>query len=148
MPKSTNEQMSEEESEKQICNTCEQEIPERCPYCRQFVYDDSDSDDDECDECGQAMPEEEVEEYDVIKRRHGVLQPMCNLCRRPLEKCPECKEEFDGYLDSRGRRHYGADPDDDDDTDEEEEEDDDEENESKEGDQKGKGSQGRRYYNF
>ncbi len=140
--------MSEEQSDKEVCPKCEQEIRETCPYCKQFVYDDTDSDDDnECDECGQELPDEdEDKEYEVIKRRHGVLQPICNLCKRPLETCPECKEDFDINIDSQGKRHYDADTDDEDDDEEEEDEDDDED--ADEVGQKGKGYQSRMFYDY
>ncbi len=121
-----------EMSDKGFCTNCKQEIVERCPCCLQFVYGVKDPE-EVCEDCGQELPEEEEEvreeKYDKIRRKHGVQQPICNLCRRGMPQCPECKEDFEDYSDSHG--YPKRDSDDDDDDDEEEDTEDEEEDEDK-----------------
>jgi hypothetical protein len=89
--------------EDETCNSCGQEIPDKCTLCDQFVLDPPDED-DQCEECGQELPDEDEEsdeeedsheEHEYVCRKKGCEQPLCTICKRPLQMCPKCEREFD-----------------------------------------------------
>ena len=118
-----------------VCKKCEQDVPAKCDACNQYIMDSPD-DEDCCSECGQELPEQEDEEF--VQQKDGTERPICHICKRPRQECPECEREFDTEDDDEEEES-------DNETDDEESDEENDEEETARHEQKGKG---RKRFNF
>ena len=78
---------------KTLCAECGKHVPLRCPTCSQYMR--GQSKEKLCNTCGQEIHEENQDEWEVKEQKDGTLRALCNVCKRKLEKCPECERYYD-----------------------------------------------------
>ncbi len=76
-----------------ICNECGKHVPIRCPTCTQYIREETNE--KRCNTCGQETQKENQDEWEVKEQKDGTMRALCNICKRKLEKCPECERDYD-----------------------------------------------------
>ncbi len=88
-------QTKDTENEEEICEECNQIIPDLCDKCEQYILEVN----DEIEKCGSC--EQELNRASDKKSTSGTIlndgsfRPNCEICKRPCVTCPKCDKEFE-----------------------------------------------------
>ena len=86
---------------KRRCIDCGQRLLDKCFNCNQFIKHKPIDEDDQCDSCGQELPEKVVEDVEVFEeQKDGTFRKICSTCRRKCDTCPECEQVYDSEQDA------------------------------------------------
>jgi len=88
---------SEKSSKEKVCTECGKNVPTRCPTCSQYIR--AANNEKPCGSCGQEQEDQSEDEWEIKEQKDGTLRALCNVCKRKLEKCPECERYYDSEED-------------------------------------------------
>ena len=88
---------SEKSSKEKVCTGCGNNVPTRCPTCSQYIR--AANNEKPCGSCGQEQEDQSEDEWEIKEQKDGTLRALCNVCKRKLEKCPDCERYYDSEED-------------------------------------------------
>ena len=88
---------SEKSSKEKVCTECGNNVPTRCPTCSQYIR--AANNEKPCGSCGQEQEDQSEDEWEIKEQKDGTLRALCNVCKRKLEKCPDCERYYDSEED-------------------------------------------------
>ncbi len=88
---------SEKSSKEKVCTECGKNVPTRCPTCSQYIR--AANNEKPCGSCGQEQEDQSEDEWEIKEQKDGTLRALCNVCKRKLDKCPECERYYDSEED-------------------------------------------------